>query len=68
MSLRTIQLPAKCPNIYCSNHIGEGTFALVVKEGSKANGFKPISLLMCAPCAQTMVTEPSETPREISHG
>lgn len=41
----------KCPNTYCTNRLGEGTFALVTFEPN-ITGDKPVQLLICTPCAE----------------
>lgn len=50
---RLIPGDLKCPNTYCTNKIGEGTFALVTFRPN-IDGDKPVQLMVCTPCADIM--------------
>jgi hypothetical protein len=54
----TRNLPERCPNIDCTNKLGEGTFVIVTLDslaiGTSERPTKPLQLIMCRPCGDLL--------------
>lgn len=49
-----VQGITNCANLSCPNKVGEGKFTVLRTEGNVVGQHRPVTLAMCAPCAEAL--------------